>query len=54
MKYGDRLSGAIVKSDAKSLVNENEFAGDATISWDAITAITFATQHVLLKDVPRG
>ncbi|HTD43187.1 MAG TPA: DUF481 domain-containing protein [Bryobacteraceae bacterium] len=51
MKNGDRLSGTIVKSDAKNLVMKTEFAGDVTISWDAVTAITSTTQlHVALKD----
>jgi putative salt-induced outer membrane protein YdiY len=51
MKNGDRLSGTIVKSDAKSLVMKTEFAGDVTISWDAVTAITSTTQlHFALKD----
>src|SRR4029077_11588470 len=51
MKNGDRLSGTIVKSDAKSLAMKTEFAGDVTIPWDAVTAITSTTQlHVALKD----
>jgi len=39
LKNGDRLSGAIVKSDAKVLVIKSEFAGDVTIQWAAITSI---------------
>jgi len=51
MKNGDRLSGTIVKSDAKSLVMKTELAGDVTIPWDSVTAITSTTQlHVALKD----
>lgn len=51
MKNGDRLSGTIVKSDAKSLVMKSELAGDVTIPWDAVTTITSTTQlHVALKD----
>ena len=51
MKNGDRLSGAITKSDTKGLVIKTEFAGDVTISWDAITAIASTSQlHVNLKD----
>ncbi len=51
MKNGDRLSGTIVKSDAKNLVMKTEFAGDVTISWDAVTAITSTTPlHFALKD----
>ena len=51
MKNGDRLSGTILKSDGKSLAMKTEFAGDVTIPWDAVTAITSTTQlHVALKD----
>lgn len=51
MKNGDRLSGTIVKSDAKSLTMKSDLAGDVTIPWDSVTAITSTTQlHVALKD----
>jgi YD repeat-containing protein len=40
LKNGDRLTGAIVKSDAKTLVIKTEAAGDVTIQWSAIDAIT--------------
>src|SRR5215467_15129140 len=51
MKNGDRLSGAIVRSDGKNLVMKAEFAGDVTIPWDAVTAIASTTQlHIALKD----
>lgn len=51
MKNGDRLSGTVTKSDTKGLVIKTEFAGEVTISWDAITAITSSSQlHVNLKD----
>ena len=40
MKNGDRLTGTIVKSDAKTLVLKTEVAGDVTIQWSAIDAIT--------------
>jgi YD repeat-containing protein len=40
LKNGDRLTGTIVKSDAKTLVLKTEAAGDATIQWSAIDAIT--------------
>ncbi|MBZ5577365.1 MAG: DUF481 domain-containing protein [Acidobacteriia bacterium] len=51
MKNGDRLSGTITKSDTKGLVIKTEFAGDVTISWDAVTGITSTSQlHVNLKD----
>jgi putative salt-induced outer membrane protein YdiY len=39
LKNGDRLTGTIVKSDAKALVIKSDFAGDVTIQWDAITSI---------------
>jgi putative salt-induced outer membrane protein YdiY len=51
MKNGDRLSGTITKSDSKSLVIKTEFAGEVSISWDAVTAITSTTPlHIALKD----
>src|ERR1700680_1746161 len=51
MKNGDRLSGTIIKSDAKNLLMKTEFAGEVTISWDSVTAITSTTQlHIALKD----
>ena len=51
LKNGDRLSGTIVKSDAKSLVIKSEFAGEVTVQWLAVTEI-HATQalHLALKD----
>jgi putative salt-induced outer membrane protein YdiY len=39
LKNGDRISGAIVKSDAKVLVIKSEFAGDVSVQWDAIASI---------------
>ena len=39
LKNGDRLTGTIVKSDAKVLVMKSDFAGDVSIQWDAITSI---------------
>ncbi len=39
LKNGDRLSGAIVKSDAKVLVMKSEFAGEVSIQWDAVAGI---------------
>jgi putative salt-induced outer membrane protein YdiY len=50
LKNGDRLTGAIIKSDAKNLVIKTEFAGDVSIAWDAVTAITSTSQlHLTLK-----
>jgi hypothetical protein len=40
LKNGDRLTGSIVKSDAKTLVLKTEAAGDVTFQWSAIDAIT--------------
>jgi putative salt-induced outer membrane protein len=39
LKNGDRLTGTIVKSDAKTLVLKTEFAGDVTLQWAAIDTI---------------
>jgi len=51
MKNGDRLSGAIVKYDGKNLILKSEFAGQVTIPWDAVTAITSSDPlNVGLKD----
>lgn len=40
LKNGDRISGKIVKSDARTLVITTEFAGDLTIAWGAIEQIS--------------
>lgn len=40
LKNGDRLSGTITKSDAKTLVLKTEFMGDVTIQWPAVQEIT--------------
>jgi Protein of unknown function, DUF481 len=40
LKNGDRLTGTIVKSDAKTLVLKTEAAGDVTFQWSAIDALT--------------
>jgi putative salt-induced outer membrane protein YdiY len=51
LKNGDRLTGAIVKSDAKTLLLKSEFAGDVSLQWDAITSIVSTqTLHLALKD----
>jgi putative salt-induced outer membrane protein YdiY/small nuclear ribonucleoprotein (snRNP)-like protein len=51
LKNGDRLSGTIVKSDAKVLVIKSDFAGEVSLQWDAITSIQ-STQpiYIGLKD----
>lgn len=40
LKNGDRFTGTIVKSDGKTLLLKTEFAGDITIQWSAIQALT--------------
>ncbi|MEO6726633.1 MAG: DUF481 domain-containing protein, partial [Blastocatellia bacterium] len=42
LKNGDRLTGAIVKSDGKSLTLKTEFAGTVTIIWDAVDQVVTA------------
>lgn len=39
LKNGDRLTGAIIKSDKKSLTLKTEFAGTVEVQWDAITDV---------------
>jgi Protein of unknown function, DUF481 len=39
LKNGDRLTGTIEKSDAKTLVLKTEFAGEITVQWSAIDSI---------------
>ena len=51
LKNGDRLSGAIVKNDGTNLTMKSELAGEVTIAWAAITAVSTAGPlHVGLKD----
>jgi putative salt-induced outer membrane protein len=51
LKNGDRLTGKIVKSDAKTLVLHTDFAGDVTIQFAAIDQITTDQElHVALKN----
>ena len=51
LKNGDRLTGTIEKSDAKTLVIKTEFAGEVTVQWPFIQALN-STQplHVGLAD----
>ncbi|MEQ1472339.1 MAG: DUF481 domain-containing protein [Candidatus Acidiferrum sp.] len=50
LKNGDRISGAIVKSDTKELLIKTEAAGDVTIQWAAIQAIASSQPlHIGLK-----
>src|SRR5580693_2573365 len=51
LKNGDRLTGTIVKSDAKTLLLKTDFAGDINIEWAAVTSIVSSqTLHLALKD----
>jgi putative salt-induced outer membrane protein YdiY len=51
LKNGDRLSGTIVKADAKTLLLKTDFAGDINLQWDAVTSIVSSqTLHLALKD----
>jgi len=51
LKNGDRLTGTIVKSDAKTLLLKTDFAGDINLQWDAVTSIVSSqTLHLALKD----
>ena len=50
LKNGDRLSGAVVKSDGKTLVMETEFVGEVTLPWDAVTSLVSSQAlHVEVK-----
>jgi putative salt-induced outer membrane protein len=51
LKNGDRLTGAIVKSDAKTMLIKTELAGDVNVQWDAVTSIVSSQPlHLALKD----
>src|ERR1700724_237148 len=39
LKNGDRITGAITSSDAKSLNIKTDYAGDLTIKWEAVQSI---------------
>jgi phage baseplate assembly protein gpV len=50
LKNGDRLSGTVVKSDAKNLVIKTEYAGEVTVDWSAVQDMTSTKSfHVGLK-----
>jgi hypothetical protein len=40
LKNGDRLTGAVLKSDGKTLEMKAEYAGNVVIPWDAVTALS--------------
>jgi putative salt-induced outer membrane protein YdiY len=51
LKNGDRLSGTILRNDGKNLTMKSEFAGEVTIPWEAVTAVTApGPLHIGLKD----
>ncbi len=51
LKNGDRLTGTIVKSDAKTMLIKTELAGDVNVQWDAVTSIVSSQPlHLELKD----
>jgi len=51
LKNGDRLSGTIVKSDAKTLLLHTDYAGDVTVKWEAVQGIQSGEPlHVELQD----
>ncbi|MBZ5632873.1 MAG: DUF481 domain-containing protein [Acidobacteriia bacterium] len=37
---GDRITGSVIRSDAKTLVVKTDNAGEVTLKWDSITAIS--------------
>lgn len=50
LKNGDRLTGTIIKSDAKTLIIKTSSAGDVTVDWSAVDSITSTEPlHVGLK-----
>ena len=40
LKNGDRLSGAIIKSDGKTLILKTDYADEITLNWSAVDAVT--------------
>src|SRR6202165_590874 len=51
LKNGDRLTGSIVKSDAKTLLIKTEFAGEVNVQWDAVSGmVSSQSLHLALKD----
>src|SRR6202171_1763233 len=51
LKNGDRLTGSIVKSDAKTLLIKTEFAGEVNVQWDAVSGMVSSQPlHLALKD----
>jgi putative salt-induced outer membrane protein YdiY len=51
LKNGDRLTGTIVKSDAKTMLIKTELAGEVNVLWEAVTSIVSSQPlHLALKD----
>jgi hypothetical protein len=51
LKNGDRLTGTIGKSDAKTMLIKTELAGEVNVQWDAVTSIASSQPlHLGLKD----
>src|SRR5215510_8771869 len=53
LRNGDRLTGAIVKTDddKKTLEIKTELAGNVTVQWDAVTGIVSSQPlHLTLSD----
>src|ERR1700720_156154 len=51
LKNGDRLTGSIIKSDAKILLIKTEFAGEVNVQWDAVSGMVSSQPlHLALKD----
>ncbi|MEZ5354775.1 MAG: DUF481 domain-containing protein, partial [Bryobacteraceae bacterium] len=43
MKNGDRLTGSVIKKDAKNLVFKSDIAGPVTIPWEQVVSLTADT-----------
>jgi putative salt-induced outer membrane protein YdiY len=51
MKNGDRFSGAVIKLDGKNLVFKSDYAGNITVPWDEVAAISSTTPlSITLRD----
>jgi putative salt-induced outer membrane protein YdiY len=51
LKNGDRISGAIEKSDGKTIVVKTDWAGEVNVDWTAVGAITSSEPlHLELKN----
>lgn len=40
MKNGDRVTGSIIKKDAKNLTIKSEYFGEVTLPWDQVASVT--------------